>query len=113
MPDLAQMAIAAVRAIRPDVAEEAEKRLSKYSKDEAGLRQLVKDSGGREFLNKAADFASRAPRVKAMFQRFGADPHAIKEEVIKNLYETSPNQQRQPQQINAPSNYKDRLSKLK
>lgn len=105
----------AVRAVRPDVAEKAQEMLNNYSSDKEGLQKLVRDAGGRAFLDKAADFASSAPRVKAMFQKFGVNPHALKNEVIKNLNNNSnnPSPIKSEKPINVAGDYKDRLSKLK
>lgn len=103
----------AVKAVRPDVAEKAQESLNKYSKDENGLRQLVKDAGGKEFLNRAANFASNAPRVRAMFQRFGVNPHTLKDQVVDNLYNNAPKQQKPSNLPVSTNNFRDRLDKLK
>lgn len=76
------------------------------------MRQVIKDCGGRAFLDKAADFASNAPKVKTLFQKFGLNPHALKDQVVKDLYE-SPAKPQDKMPANTQSDYRDRLARLK
>jgi len=76
--------------VRPDIAEKAEKELNKYTPDQAGLQKLVRDKGGEAFLNGAVNFANNAPRVRAMFDKFGVKPETLKDNVMKELQSSQP-----------------------
>ena len=110
--NLIELAMKAVSAVRPDVAEKAQKELRKYSLDQAGLRKAVESYGGEAFLNKAVDFANSAPRVKRIFNQFGVKPEQLKDNVIKQLNSGAPSEPVKGFEDNSKS-YKDRLSKLK
>lgn len=114
MPNFQQIAMTAVRAIRPDVAEQAEKELNNYTPDKAGLQKVVARYGGEAFLNKAVDFANTAPRVKKMFAQFGIKPEALKDNIMKELQNSDhPAAAPEHRRINPASSSRERLNKLK
>lgn len=49
---------------------------NKYSNDINGLRRVINDNGGKEFLDKALEFANK-PLVQAGLKKFGVTPELI------------------------------------
>lgn len=113
--NLTQIALQAARAFSPKLAEKAESELKKYPANKEGLQKLVDHYGGEAFVNSAVDFANKAPRVNALFKRFGVKPEALKETVMKNLNKTaSPSNSSSSEHNKNPANsFKDRLNKLR
>ena len=103
----------AVRAARPDIAEKAEKELNNYSTDRDGLQKLIKDKGGETFLNNAVDFANNAPRVRAMFDKFGVKPETLKDNVMKELQSNNQSGTGKIKNENPASSSLERLKKLR
>lgn len=104
----------AVKAVRPDIAEKAEKELNNYTTDKAGLQKLIKDKGGEAFLSSAVNFAKNAPRVRAMFDKFGVNPEALKDNVMRELQGTEPAQAQHSASALSPGmSSMERLKKLR
>ena len=85
--------------------------MKKYPQTKEGLQQLISEYGGERFIDSAVNFASTAPRVKAMFNRFGINPQALKNTVMQNIGN-------QPvsapiQTANPANSFQDRLNKLR
>lgn len=85
MPDLTQVALTAARAFNPELADRAEKELKKYPKTKEGLQQVIAEYGGMAFVDSAVDFATKAPKVKALFDKFKVNPRTLKDNVMKEL----------------------------
>ena len=103
----------AVRAVRPDIAEKAEKELNNYTADKEGLQKLIRDKGGEAFLNSAVNFANNAPRVRAMFDKFGVKPETLKDNVIKELQSNNQSNGVKAKNENPASSSLERLKKLR
>jgi len=78
------------------------------------LQKLVRDKGGEAFLNSAVNFANNAPRVRAMFDKFGVKPETLKNNVMRELQNS---QSRSASVENSPENSAssslERLKKLR
>jgi len=75
---------------------------------------LIKDKGGEAFLNSAVNFANNAPRVRAMFDKFGIKPEALKDNVMKELQNSqSRSASVGNSSVNPASSSLERLKKLR
>ena len=108
--DMTQIAMGAMKLFSPQIAAQASEKMKKYPQTKEGLQQLISEYGGQNFIDSAVNFASTAPRVKAMFNRFGINPQALKNTVMQNIG----NQPSVPIQTANPANsFQDRLNKLR
>lgn len=62
--------------IGQDKINQALSMSSRYSNDINGLRQVINDNGGKDFLDKALKFANQ-PLVQAGLKKFGVTPELI------------------------------------
>jgi len=109
--DMTQIAMGAMKLFSPQIAAQASEKMKKYPQTKEGLQQLINEYGGENFINSAVNFASTAPRVKAMFNRFGINPQTLKNTVMQNMESKSINP---PYQVaNNATSFQDRLNKLR
>lgn len=69
--------------IGQDKINQAQKMMSNYSSDMSGLRKVINDNGGTDFLNKAIQFSNN-PLVKVALRKVGVTDELI-ESVKKDL----------------------------
>ena len=94
----------------PELANQASEKMKQYPQTKEGLQKLISEYGGERFIDSAVNFASNAPRVKAMFNRFGINPQTLKNTVMQNIG----NPPSVPiQAANPASSFQDRLSKIR
>ena len=113
MPNLTQIALTAARAFNPELADQAEKEIKKYPQTKEGLQQVITEYGGMAFVDSAVDFATKAPRVRALFDKFGVNPRTLKDNVMKELQTGSQSSGTKQKNENAASSSLERLKKLR
>ena len=94
----------------PELANQASEKMKQYPQTKEGLQKLISEYGGESFINSAVNFASNAPRVKAMFNRFGIDPQTLKNTVMQNIGSQAG---MSIQSENPANSFQDRLSKIR
>lgn len=62
--------------IGQDKLSQALKMSDKYSKDINGLKQVINDNGGNDFLNKALNFAN-SPLARIALSKIGITPEVL------------------------------------
>ena len=95
----------------PQLAAQASEKMKQYPQTREGLQKLITEHGGQAFVDRAVNFAANAPRVKALFNKFGIDPRALKNNVMQSM-------SNQPvevkyQEVNPAVSFQERLSKLR
>lgn len=104
--------MAMVGAVRPDIADKARDVMKNVSMDENGLRDFVQQQGGKAFLDEAERFANSRPAVKAAFNKFGINPHNLRDTVEKTLSHSSESSKTAAKKPTA-SEFRNRLDKMK
>lgn len=79
--------------------------------DANGLKKVVQKYGGEAFVDEAVNFVSRAPKVKAMFNKFGVNPQSLKNNVMKELSKVD-SMSNTPKQAPSKSQQSDSVKQL-
>lgn len=85
--------------------------MQKYPANKEGLQKLIADKGGEAFVNSAVDFAGKAPKVRALFNRFGVNPETLKNSMMRDLQSDVTDVEYRT--VNPAEGFKDRLNKLR